>query len=59
VVETYYGQFVQPDKGVERYRQLDLASTGAAWKAFHPQPFYLSPQQSTDIGVLGVNVIAA
>jgi glycerol-3-phosphate dehydrogenase subunit C len=59
VVETYDGQYVQPDQGVERYWQLDLASTEAAWEAFHPQSIPSSPQQSTDVGVLGVNVIAA
>jgi glycerol-3-phosphate dehydrogenase subunit C len=59
VVETYNGQFVRPDQGVERYWQLDLTSTEAAWEAFHPQAIHTSPQESTDIGVLGVNAIAA
>jgi glycerol-3-phosphate dehydrogenase subunit C len=59
VVETYDGQYVHPDQGVERYWQLDLPSAEAAWEAFHPQSIPSSPQQSTDIGVLGVNVIAA
>ncbi len=59
VVETYDGQFVHPDQGVERYWQLELPSAEAAWEAFCPQSINLSPHQSTDIGVLGVNVIAA
>jgi glycerol-3-phosphate dehydrogenase subunit C len=59
VVETYDGQFIHPDQGVERYWQLDLTSAEAAWEAFRPQFVRLSPQRSTDIGVLGVNVIAA
>jgi glycerol-3-phosphate dehydrogenase subunit C len=63
VVETYDGQFVHPDQGVERYWQLDPASAEAAWETFHPQSIQATrpvpPQQSTDIGVLGVNVIAA
>jgi glycerol-3-phosphate dehydrogenase subunit C len=59
VVETYDEQFVHPDRGVERYWQLDLSSAEAAWEAFRPQPVHLAPRQSTDIGVLGVNAIAA
>ncbi|MFQ5857637.1 MAG: heterodisulfide reductase-related iron-sulfur binding cluster [Anaerolineae bacterium] len=59
VVETYDGQFSHPDQGVERYWQLELPSAEAAWEAFHPQSIHISPKQSTDIGVLGVNVIAA
>ncbi len=59
VVETYDGQFIHPDQGVDRYWQLDLSSAEAAWEAFRPQSIHFSPQQSTDIGVLGVNVIAA
>jgi glycerol-3-phosphate dehydrogenase subunit C len=59
VVETYDGQFVHPDQGVERYWQLDLGSAEAAWRAFHPQSVQASPHPSADIGVLGVNVIAA
>jgi glycerol-3-phosphate dehydrogenase subunit C len=59
VVETYDRQFTHPDQGVERYWQLDLSSAEAAWEAFHPQPVHLSPQQSADVGVVGVNVIAA
>jgi glycerol-3-phosphate dehydrogenase subunit C len=59
VVETYNGQFVHPDQGVERYWQLDLTSTEAAWEAFHPQAIHTSLKESTDIGVLGVNAIAA
>jgi glycerol-3-phosphate dehydrogenase subunit C len=59
VVETYDGQFRHPDQGVERYWQLDLLSAEAAWEAFRPKPVRVSPQPSTDIGVLGVNVIAA
>lgn len=59
VVETYDGQFVHPNQGVERYWQLDLSSPEAAWEAFHPQTIHTSPQESTDIGVLGVNAIAA
>ncbi len=59
VVDTYDGQFVHPDQGVERYWQLELSSTEAAWEAFRPQSVRLAPQRSVDIGVLGVNVIAA
>jgi glycerol-3-phosphate dehydrogenase subunit C len=59
VVDTYDGQFVHPDQGVERYWQLDLSSAKAAWEAFRPQSVHQSPQQSADVGVLGVNVIAA
>ncbi len=59
VVETYDEQFSHPDQGVERYWQLDLSSAEAAWEAFRPQSICLSPQRSADIGVLGVNVIAA
>ncbi len=59
VVETYDGQFVAPNQGVERYWQLDLTSTEAAWEAFHPQPVRLSRTASADIAVLGVNVVAA
>jgi len=59
VVETYDGQFVHPDRGVERYWQLDLTSAEAAWLAFQPQSIHLSAQPSADIGVLGVNAIAA
>lgn len=59
VVDTYDEQFVHPDQGVERYWQLDLASGEVAWQAFHPHSAQLSSPQSADIGVLGVNVIAA
>ena len=59
VVETYDEQFIHPDQGVERYWQLDLSSVEAAWETFRPQPVHLSPHPSTDIGVFGVNVIAA
>jgi glycerol-3-phosphate dehydrogenase subunit C len=59
VVESYDGQFIHPDHGVDRYWQLDLSSAQAAWEAFRPQPVHLTPKQSTDIGVLGVNAIAA
>jgi glycerol-3-phosphate dehydrogenase subunit C len=59
VVDTYDGQFIHPDQGVERYWQLELPSAEAAWDAFRPQSIHLSVPQSADIGVLGVNVIAA
>jgi glycerol-3-phosphate dehydrogenase subunit C len=59
VVETYDGQFTHPEQGVERYWQLDLTSAEATWDAFHPRSIDSSHRQSTDIGVLGVNVIAA
>jgi glycerol-3-phosphate dehydrogenase subunit C len=59
VVETYDGQFVHPDQGVERYWQLEQPSTEAAWQAFQPQSIRFSAQPAADIGVLGVNVIAA
>ena len=59
VVETYDEQFVHPDQGVERYWQLDLGSAEAAWRAFHPQSLQPSPPASEDVGILGVNVIAA
>jgi glycerol-3-phosphate dehydrogenase subunit C len=59
VVETYDGQFVHPERGVERYWQLDLTSPEAAWQAFHPQSIHLSGEPAADIGVLGVNAVAA
>jgi len=59
VVETYDGQFSQPEQGVDRYWQLDDSSAEAAWEAFRPHPVQVSPRQSYDIGVLGVNAIAA
>jgi glycerol-3-phosphate dehydrogenase subunit C len=59
VTETYDGQYAHPDQGVERYWQLDLSSAEAAWEGFRPQRVRVSPQPSTAIGVLGVNVIAA
>jgi len=59
VVETYDEQFVHPEQGVERYWQLDLGSAEAAWRAFHPQSLQSSPPTSADVGVLGVNIIAA
>ena len=59
VVETYDGQFSHPAQGVERYWQLDSPSAETAWRAFHPQTIKPSSPQSTDIAVLGVNVIAA
>jgi glycerol-3-phosphate dehydrogenase subunit C len=67
VVETYDGQFRHPEQGVERYWQLELPSAEAAWEAFRPfgqaqdkpQTIKLPPLQSADLGVLGVNVIAA
>jgi glycerol-3-phosphate dehydrogenase subunit C len=59
VVDTYDEQFIHPDEGVERYWQLESPSAEAAWEAFRPQAISQSGHQSTDIGVLGVNVIAA
>ena len=59
VVETYDGQFCHPAQGVERYWQLESPSAEAAWRAFSPQTIKLSSPQSSDIAVLGVNVIAA
>jgi glycerol-3-phosphate dehydrogenase subunit C len=59
VVETYDGQFRHPEEGVERYWQLELSSAEAAWEAFRPQAIKLPQPQSADIGVLGVNVVAA
>lgn len=59
VVETYDRQFVRPDRGVERYWQLELPSAEAAWEAFRPQTIKSSLPQATDLAVLGVNVIAA
>jgi glycerol-3-phosphate dehydrogenase subunit C len=59
VVETYDGQFIHPDQGVERYWQLELPSAEAAWEAFRPQSITPPAHRSADIGVLGVNVIAA
>jgi glycerol-3-phosphate dehydrogenase subunit C len=59
VVETYDGQFVHPEQGVERYWQLDLSLTEDTWEAFHPQSIRTSASESTGIGVLGVNAIAA
>jgi glycerol-3-phosphate dehydrogenase subunit C len=59
VVETYDRQYRHPDQGVERYWQLDLLSSEATWEAFRRQSIRLSTQPSTDIGLLGVNVIAA
>lgn len=67
VVETYDGQFIHPEQGVERYWQLALPSTEAAWEAFRPYAFKPLSSQSVDpsaglktsLGVLGVNVIAA
>jgi glycerol-3-phosphate dehydrogenase subunit C len=59
VVETYDGQYAHPDQGVERYWQLDLPTAEVAWEAFHPHSIPSPLQQSPDIGVLGVNVVAA
>jgi glycerol-3-phosphate dehydrogenase subunit C len=59
VVETYDRQFSHPDQGVERYWQLEPPSAEAAWWAFRPQAIKPSSPKSTDIAVLGVNVIAA
>jgi len=84
VVETYDGQFVHPEQGVERYWQLELTSAEAAWEAFRPFVVNWETGRSegirksgnegiprslitdslitdlpTDLGVLGVNVIAA
>lgn len=59
VVETYDGQFRHPGQGVERYWQLEPPSPRAAWEAFHPQSVALSTRESADVGVLGVNAIAA
>jgi glycerol-3-phosphate dehydrogenase subunit C len=62
VVETYDEQFIHPDQGVERYWQLEShtdISEETAWEAFRPQAIQSSAQRSADIGVLGVNVIAA
>jgi Fe-S oxidoreductase len=59
VVDTYDEQFIHPDQGVERYWQLETPSAEAAWDAFRPQSIHLPAPQSADIGVLGVNVIAA
>jgi glycerol-3-phosphate dehydrogenase subunit C len=58
-VETYDEQFIHPHQGVERYWQLELSSDEASWQAFRPQSAHLSPRQSTDVGVLGVNIVAA
>jgi glycerol-3-phosphate dehydrogenase subunit C len=59
VLDTYDGQFIHPDQGVERYWQLGLPSAEATWEAFRSKSIHLSTPQSADIGVLGVNVIAA
>ncbi|MBU0496316.1 MAG: anaerobic glycerol-3-phosphate dehydrogenase subunit C [Chloroflexi bacterium] len=59
VVQTYDEQFVHPDQGVERYWQLEPPSAEATWEAFHPQSITPSAPRSADVGVLGVNVIAA
>ena len=59
VVETYDSQFAHPEQGVERYWQLDLLSPGAAWQAFCSQLPHGAPHLTADIGVLGVNAIAA
>jgi len=59
VVETYDGQFSHPAQGVERYWQLESPSAETVWRAFHPHPIKPSSPQSTDVAVLGVNVIAA
>ncbi len=59
VVDTYDEQFIHPDQGVERYWQLEPPSTKAAWEAFRPQSSNPPTHQSTDVGVLGVNVISA
>jgi L-lactate utilization protein LutB len=63
VVQTYDEQFVHPDQGVERYWQLEPPSAEATWEAFRPQSITPSTPRSADasvdVGVLGVNVIAA
>jgi len=59
VVDTYDQQFVHPDQGVDRYWQLSPLLPEAVWEAFRPQAISSSAQRSADIGVLGVNAIAA
>lgn len=59
VVQTYNEQFVHPAKGIERYWQLDLLSAEAAWEAFCSQFLRGAPPLAADVGVLGVNAIAA
>ena len=59
VVQTYDEQYVHPAQGVERYWQLDLVSTQAAWQAFCSQFLQRAPHLTAGIGVLGVNAIAA
>jgi glycerol-3-phosphate dehydrogenase subunit C len=59
LVETYDEQFIHPDQGVKRYWQLELASAEAAWEAFRPHSVHPSPRPSDDVGVLGVNAVAA
>jgi glycerol-3-phosphate dehydrogenase subunit C len=59
VVQTYDEQFVHPAQGVERYWQLDLVSAEAAWQAFCSQFLQRAPHLTADVGVLGVNAIAA
>ena len=58
-METYDEQFIHPDQGVERYWQLEPPSAETVWEAFRPQTVTPSGRRSADIGVLGVNVIAA
>ncbi len=59
VVQTYDEQYVHPAQGVERYWQLDLVSTQAAWQAFCSQFLQRAPHLTADVGVLGVNAVAA
>jgi len=59
VVQTYDEQYVHPAQGVERYWQLDLVSTQAAWQAFCSQFLQRAPHLTADVGVLGINAIAA
>ena len=59
VVDTYDEQLVRPEQGVERYWQLAPPSAEVAWEAFRPQSIHSSAQRSADVGVLGVNAIAA
>jgi len=59
VVQTYDGQFAHPEHGVERYWQLELISSSAAWQAFCSQTVLTSSHLTADIGVLGVNAISA
>ncbi len=59
VVHTYDGQFVHPEHGVERYWQLELISSSAAWQAFCSRTVLTPSPLTTDVGVLGVNAISA